>query len=213
MERVNLQQVRLYPTADTCVPTDPNSSKEVNFGAATELPLKGNDSVILARYDLDRIRGWTIGKVTWHGKLMRGQARALGFSALTADWEEGTGTLKEPSIGGATYRWADFKTKPWREEHTPLTHLIRGNGQSLTAYSSLPKAITEEDQWVSVQVDPIIVQALVAGAANTIAITDEKGQIGVPAIIASREDTNNCHYFEVEGGVCRHRGRRPDHRV
>ena len=201
MEPVNLQKVALYPTIDTCVPTDPNSSKEVNFGAATELSLKGNDSVILARYDIGRIHGWTIGKVTWHGKLIHGQARALGFSALTADWEEGKGTLKKSSIGGATCRWADFKTKPWREKHTPLTHLIRGNGQSLIAYAPLPKAITDEDQWVSVQVDPIIVQSLVAGSANTIAITDEKGQIGMPAIIASREDANNCHYFEVEGGV------------
>ena len=199
--RVPLQKATLYPTIDTCVPTELNSFREINFGAATELSLKGNDSVILARYNIDRIHGWTISKVTWHGKLRHGQARALGFSALTADWEEGKGTVKEPSIGGATCRWADFKTKPWREKHTPLTHLIRGNGQSLIAYASLPKAISEEDQWVSVQVDPRVLQALVAGAANTIAITDEKGQIGVPTIIASREDTNNCHYFEVEGGV------------
>ena len=201
VERTHLQQSSTHPTADTCVPIVSGSSKEINGGAATELPLQGNDSVILARYDLDRIRGWTIAKATWHGKLVRGQIRSLGFSALTAGWEEGSGTLKEAAKDGATYRWGDFKTKPWREERTPLTHLIRGNGRSLVAYSSLPKAVAEEDQWVSVQVDPIIVQALVAGAANTIAITDEKGQIGVPAIIASREDTNNCHYFDVEGGV------------
>lgn len=201
VERIHLRQSSTYPTADTCVPITPGSSKEVNGGAASELPLQGNDSVILARYDIERIRGWTIGKVTWHGKLNHGQVRSLGFSALTASWEEGTGNLKEWAKDGATYHWGDFKKTPWREEHTPLTHLIRGNGRSLIAYSSLPKAVVEEDQWVSVQVDPLIVQALVAGAANTIAITDEKGQIGVPAVFASREDTNNCHYFEVEGGV------------
>jgi hypothetical protein len=199
--RTNFRPARLYPTADTCVPIDPIGSKEINLGAASKLSLKGNESIILARYDFNQIRGWTIDKVTWHGKLMHGQARALGFSALTADWEEGKGTLKAPSIGGATYRWADFKKKPWREKHTPVTHLIRGNGRSLVAYAPLPKVIAEEGQWVSVEVDPIVVQALVAGAANTIAITDEKGQVGVPAIMASREDTNNCHYFEVEGGV------------
>jgi hypothetical protein len=201
VERANLQQSSAYPTADTCVPILPGNSKELNGGAASELPLQGNDSVILARYDIDRIRGWTIGKVTWHGKLLHGQVRSLGFSALTAGWEEGKGTLKEQAADGATYRWGDYKKQPWREERTPLTHLIRGNGQSLIAYSSLPKPVAEEDQWVSVQVDPIIVQALVAGAANTIVITDEKGQVGVPAIFASREDTNNCHYFEVEGGI------------
>lgn len=201
VERANLQQSSTYPSADVCVPTVPGSSKELNGGAATELPLQGNESVILARYDIDRIRGWTIAKVTWHGKLLRGQARSLGFSALTAGWEEGTGLLKDAATDGATYRWGDFRKMPWREERPPLTHLIRGNDRSLIAYSTLQKPVLEEDVWVSVQVDPIILQALVAGAANTIAITDEKGQVGVPAVFASRENTNNCHYFEIEGGM------------
>ena len=201
VDRANLRQSSIHPTADACVPILPSLSKEINGGAATELPLHGNESVILVRYDLERIRGWTISKGIWHGKLLRGQTRSLGFTALTADWEEGTGQLKDPAKDGATYRWADFEKKPWREESAPLTHILRGNGQSLAAYSSLATAVTGTDQWVSFPIDPVIVQALVAGAANTIAITDEKGQVAGQAVFASREDTNNCPYIEIEGGL------------
>ena len=200
VERALIQQSSTRPTADTCVPILANA-REANGGADTELPLQGNGSVILARYDLGRITGWTITKATWNAKLLRGQLRSLGFTALTAGWEEGGGTLKTPATDGATYRWGDFGKMPWRDERSPLTHLIRGNGQSLIAYSSLQKPVIEADQWVSIPVDPMIVQALVAGAANTIAITDEKGQVGVPAVFASRENTDNSHYFEVEGGL------------
>jgi hypothetical protein len=198
-ERTALRQQKIVPTADTCVFAQPAAGREVNGGAATELPLKGNDSFILTRYDVEKIRGWTLSKATWHGKVRQGRIASLGFSTIMADWTEGSGTLKGPATGGATYRWRDAKTKPWREPDVPVTHVIRGNGHSLMSVGEPDKPDNGTDDWIAVSFDPVVVQALIADAAYGIAITDEKGQRGIAAAIGSREDSNSCPFIEVEG--------------
>ncbi|MFH0953212.1 MAG: hypothetical protein V1873_02665, partial [Verrucomicrobiota bacterium] len=200
-DQVGLQKTKIFPSADTCVMIKPPGSREMNGGAAKELTLKGNDSVALTRYDVGAVRGWTITRATWRGKVLRGRARSLGFSTITMPWEEGSGTLKEPATSGATYSWANAKTKPWGMEGAPAPYALRGNGQSLMCVGMPTTEQTSTDEWVSVPVDPAVVQALVCGASHGIAITDEKGQLEAPVVIASREDKDNSYFIELDGGI------------
>lgn len=201
VDQLGLQKTKLMASADTCVMANPAGQREMNGGALAELPLKGNDSFILARYDADAIRNWTVTRATWHGKVLRGRVRALGFSTTTAPWEEGSGTLKEPASSGATFGWANAKTKPWRDDGAPLPYAIRGNGQSLMSAGIPQEAQDTADSWVAVPIDPVVVQALVCGAASGLVISDEKGQTEGTIVIAARDDTNSTHYIEVEGAL------------
>lgn len=193
------QEARIFPTADTCVVGEPAGARDENAGARTELLLKGTEGIVLAKYDTAKIRGWTLTKAVWHGKITRGRVSALGFSTVTADWEEGQGTQQTPASGGATFDGADGSAKPWREDGAPVTAVVRGNNQSVMTVGRPAAGEVGDEEWAEVPLDPVVVQALVAGASYGLAITDEKGQLGTSAFLASREDTNNCHFIDVQG--------------
>lgn len=197
IERAHLKQARLTPIADTSVAR----TADRNVGAATELVLKGNDAVALAQFDISRVRGWTINRATWHAKVKDGSARALGFSTLPTAWDEGKGTAQEPTTDGATFRWAGYGSRPWRKDGAPLSHVIRGNSGSLTAFGEPGPSPTNAEGWISVSIDPTVVQALVADAAMGLAIMDAKGQLDEGLTVASREDAADGHYLEVEGAL------------
>ena len=197
IERAHLKQARLTPVADTSV----SRNEDHNVGAATELLLQGNDSMVLAQFDISRIRGWTINRATWNAKVKSGRGRALGFSALPTPWDEGKGTTQDMTTAGATFRWANYGNRPWRQDGASLPHVIRGNGGSITAFGELGSTSTNADGWISISLDPIVIQALVADAAYGMAITDAKGQLDAPLSVASREDAENSHYLEVEGAL------------
>lgn len=212
-DRSHIRETKILPSADTSIMAGSPSLRELNGGAAPELHMSGQDSFVLANFDLGRIRGWTVSKATWNCKLKKGRLRTVGFSTITAPWTEGAGTLKEAPAEGATYRWANFRSLPWREDEAPVTWQMRGNGQSILAagvpcsrakpsLQGVPdKPDNTPDEWVAVPIDPVVIQALVAGVSYGLAITDEKGQFGSPIVIASREDTNDSHFIEVEGGL------------
>ncbi len=192
LDSANMRQEKILPTADTTVSTTARGRDTVR-GAMPEITIKGNESYVLTKFDLEKIAGWTVKKATWHAKLLKGRVSAVGFSTVTADWEEGQGP------GGATYNWADLKRVPWRDDEAPGTYVIRGNGQSLFAAAEPEKENVGAGEWASVPVDPLIIQALVAGASYGLAITDEKGQLATAAAFASREDTNDFPFIEVQG--------------
>jgi len=197
IERAHLKQARLTPKADVTV----SRNTDRNVGASTELVLKGHDALALAQFDVDRIRGWTINRATWHAKIKAGQSRAIGFSTLPILWDEGRGTAKEMSSDGATFRWAAYGTRPWRKDGAPLPHVIRGNAGSLTAFGDPLPISTNGSGWIAVPLDPTVVQALVAGTAGGLAILDAKGQLDSALTVASREDGENSHYLEVDGAL------------
>jgi len=199
MDTSLLQEKKIMANADTCIMVNPRASRELNGGALEEISLHGNDSFMLSHYDIDPIRGWTINKAIWIGKIKQGKVHTLGFSTIPVPWKEGTGTLQEKTTGGATYKWADYKRIPWREDEAPITYLTRGNNHSLFFAASPLEEQMGFDVWVKVEMNPVIVQSLVAGASHGIVITDEKGQLGKSISIASRADADSAYFIEVEG--------------
>ncbi|MBP7829359.1 MAG: fibronectin type III domain-containing protein [Kiritimatiellae bacterium] len=193
------QTARLLPLADTCIQAHLGTSPDRNAGRLGELPVKGNESFVLARYDLSAIRGWTVRRASWRARIRSGQPHTLGFTALRAPWEEGAHTPSEPPSRGATFRWADFNRTPWRADRPPFTHLLRGQPGYLFSVARPVRPSTAEDPWIEVPLNPVLVQALVSGAADSLAVSDEKGQLAGAFAIASREMPDESHFIEVEG--------------
>lgn len=193
-------KVTLKAIADAAVTIGPHGSmEEFNGGAVRDLPLRGNEQFFIAQYDLEKVQGWSITKAHWYGKVTTGQVHTLAFSTLPTPWQEGSGTLAEPAQGGATLRWADQGKTQWREDGIPLNYLIRGGGNSLMCTGSPVEEEQEPYAWVQIELNPALVQALIAGTAHGLAVTDEKGQLGTTATIASRENSRFNHYIEVVG--------------
>jgi len=194
----NPMKGKMDPLADTVVLTAPQG-RDRNGGGMTELPLKGGDSFLLARFDVRSVVGWTVTKASWHCKVLKGNLHTLSFSTVPVDWEEGVGTLDGPATDGATYADANAGKVPWTATHAPLAALLRGSGNSLVGYSEPDNPDNRAGDWVVYDLPVALVQALVSGSANSLAICDEKGQLAVESTIASREDESFAHYIEVEG--------------
>ena len=193
-------KVSLKALADTAIVLGrAGGADEKNGGAATELPLRGNEQFFIAQYDLERVRGWSITKAHWFGKVNSGRVRTLGFSTIPAPWQEGTGTPDAPAEGGATLHWADHGKTQWCGDGAPLAYLIRGGGGSFFSTGDPAEGQGDPDTWVQIEMDPAIVQALIAGTAHGIAVTDEKGQLGTATTIASKENSRFAQYIEVVG--------------
>ncbi|HOW98746.1 MAG TPA: hypothetical protein PK634_13270, partial [Kiritimatiellia bacterium] len=193
------QTARLAPLADTCIQAHLGTSPDRNGGRLGELPVKGNESFFLARYDLSAIRGWTIRRASWHARVRSGQPHTLGFTLVRAPWEEGSHTLSDSPSGGATFRWAHFNRNPWRADRPPFTHLLRGQPGYLFSVARPLAPPSADNPWIEVPVNPILLQAMAAGLADSLAVSDEKGQLAGAFAVASREMPDEAHFIEVEG--------------
>lgn len=201
---VQTETVQLFPLADTAVLVSQRG--EVNAGAATNLPIRGNEAFLLARYDTAPVRGWTIMRATWVARIANGDRARLGFSAIATPWQEGSGLLEGRASNGATFAWADFGKTRWRDDELPFSYMIRGHGGApfclgapLAPEPAAAAAAPATDGWVRISVDPAVVQALVAGRAHGLAISDELGQLGETWWVPSREAGKDSHYLWVEG--------------
>ncbi len=196
------EQVRLLPIADTAVIASHLGGETLNAGAATNLPIRGNDAFLLARYDVSRLRGWTILRATWSAKLGKKAKPQFGFSAVYTPWQEGGGTFETRASNGATFVWAEFGKTRWRDDELPFSYVIRGNGTAPFCHGSVlnvagPAAQT--DEWIHVEIDPALVQGMAMGLVQGLAISDEKGQLGDTWWVPSREAAQDSHYLAIEG--------------
>jgi len=193
------QTVTVVPLADTTILTEPPGERNRNSGKSTRLLLEGNKAFALVKFDLGSMRGWTIKSAVWHAKLDSGSAHEFGFSTIMNDWKEGDGRGRGKPGDGANYyltgRGSDF----WSKNEGPVTYVMRGNGQSLFSVNYVPAEQNRSREWISLSVHPVLVQALIAGAAKGIAITDETGQSSVSPISIYSRETSASHYLEVKG--------------
>jgi hypothetical protein len=187
---------KLLPVADTLVAAPPLQDR--NGGSVAQLALKGADRVMLARFDLAAVQGWTVVRAVWHAKTMAGRLGSLSFSTVPVDWQEGGGDLSEAS-DGATYQGADGPDAPWTPERLPFPAVTRGRGGSRVCFAEPDNPENQTGDWVKYELKPEVVQALISGAAHGLAIMDEKGQLNLDAAIASREDQEYFHFLEVDG--------------
>jgi hypothetical protein len=201
---VQTETVQLLPKADTAIFSTPRGDL-INAGAATNLPIRGNEAFFLAQYDTSPVHGWTILRAQWVARIEGADRARFGFSAVMAPWQEGSGTLESRASNGATFAWADFGKTRWRDDRLPFSYMIRGNGGALYCLGETPavgagaNSAAATDGWIRINIDPAIVQAMAAGLAHGLAVSDERGQLGETWWVPSREAGTNLHYLLVEG--------------
>jgi len=197
-----IHTAKLMPTADTTIFCRPASLRTANVGSDPALRLQGRRTFAICNYDVSAIHMWTIHRAVWHAHLESGDIRELGFSTVPAAWVEGHGTFDTPHSDGAAYNRPQSSRNSWSSDATPLDLLVRGNGGSI--YCTSPVELAEPgttDMWISVAIDPSVVQAMVSGGSHGIAIFDETGRThSRPAVIASRE-SRFSHYLEIFGSI------------
>jgi len=150
---------------DTWVSAYP-SEREGNNGASPRLKLKGIQEFSLLDGDFSAVKGQRIIRATL--RLHRASAERLGrvtVATVTAGWEEGAGKNYARLPGAACFLLPGVKPD--------ITAVTLGNGGSIWRFADV--AAPDADGWLSIRVDPAIVQARVAGRSQGFAVIDDVG--------------------------------------
>jgi hypothetical protein len=190
------EEVRLRCTADTNLSSYPGEA-DFNYGQSSRLRLKGIQMMALFRFDLAPVKNWKVEKAVLHLRYAGTdrKLKTLGFSTIAGPWEEGTG-VAEKKPGESCFTWSAYGRTRWAGPETDFTDVSFTAGHTLAAYADLKE---EADGWFSVEVDPKIVQAMIAGLSYGMAVTDEKGQTAANNDVYSREQNNSAPYLVLTG--------------
>jgi hypothetical protein len=172
--------------ADTNISSHP-SERDRNFGRGSHIRLKGHEMLMLAKFDIARVRDWTVE----HASLFLHAARphklkTIGISTVAADWTE----------NGAMFTWANAGQRRWGGRQSDFTDAALTAAGTEVHYSDLKQ---HDDGWFEVEVPPQFVHALINGESFGLAVTDEKGQTRANNDVHSREQSGFEPYLVVAG--------------
>jgi glycosyl hydrolase family 123 len=188
--------IKLPVTAD-CGISNERGHLEENSGASVSVPVRQNQNwsgfeskTYLMSFDTEAIRGWTVSRAWLNIFVARGDLYGIGLSTVLADWEEGSGLNGQTGRGGASWKWAREpeagKTAgmennwSWPESgiysvswaHPDARYYHAGPGM-------IEKTLLEDGRilHLRIPVEPSLVEALAAGLAGGLILTDDKGQV------------------------------------
>ncbi len=194
-------EARLRCTADTNV-SSYEGERNANYGQSTRLRLKGIQMLALFQFDTAPIAGWKVSKATLHLRYANAdrKLRTLGISTISAPWQEGTG-VQEAKPGETSFLWRENGKTRWTGPDTDFTDVSYTAGHTIASYADIrmEPGKAGEEGWFTVNVEPKLVQALVAGVSYGLAVSDEKGQTAANNDVYSREQSNSQPYLTVEG--------------
>ncbi|NPV47065.1 MAG: hypothetical protein HPY69_08895 [Armatimonadetes bacterium] len=198
--------VRLPVIADTSLQA---YAEEVNCnsGAVANLRIKGNEHYLLLKFDLAAITGWQVRRARLylhdsHPNMLR----TLGLSTVAADWTEGTGD-GGPAQDGCTFTRANWPDGLWAWPGSDFLDVALTGGNTIVRYADIQPGA---DGWFSVEVDPVLIHAMLSGASHGLCVSDEKGQTRHNNDVHSREQSSFAPYLEVEGGPAGELGPLPE---
>lgn len=190
------EPVRLPVVADTSLQVHPSEIK-CNSGAASSLRVKGNEHYLLLKFDLGPIAGWQVRKATLYlHDSHPNKLRTVGLSTLAADWQEGTGS-GGPATDGCTFTHAVWPDTLWAGPGSDFLDVALTHGNTLVRYTDIQPVA---DGWFTVDVDPVLVHAMLTGGSYGLCVSDEKGQTAANNDVHSREQRAFAPYLMVEGG-------------
>ncbi len=195
-------EVRLRCVADTNISSH-SAERELNYGRAPRLRLKGIEMLALFRFDTQPIQDWTVASARLYLR-HAGETRmlkTLGISTVSSPWEEGTGA-GERKPGECCFDWAELGGRHWAGARSDFTDVTFLPERSLVSYADIRE---EGDDWFSVPVDPVLVQAMRWSVSYGMAVSDEKGQTMANNDVYSREQSGSEPYLVVEGRPGRER--------
>lgn len=173
------------------------TERNLNYGLNSRLRIKGIEMMALFQFDTRPVTGWKVSGATLYLRYAGGEQklRTLGFSTISAPWQEGTGTA-EQKPGETCFNWSALGKQRWHGPDTDFTDVSFTAGNTLASYADITLL---ENGWFRVPVDARLVQALIDGLSYGLAVTDEKGQTRANNDIYSREQSGSEPYLVVEG--------------
>jgi len=184
---------RLECTADTNL-SSYETERELNYGASARIRLKGIQMLGLFRFDVAPLAGKVVEAATLHLRYAGSdrRLRTIGLSTLAEPWDEGDGR-GDRRPGQACFVGARLGARAWAPDATDFAEVVfRDPG--VRGYADVKD---DSAGWFNVEVAPTAVQAMVAGLATGLVVTDEKGQTGANNDVYSREQHGSEPYLTV----------------
>jgi len=186
---------RLACTADTNL-SSYETETLLNYGASPRIRLKGIQMLGVFQFDLKPVSGMVIERARLHLRYAGTdrKLRTLGFSTVAVPWTEGAG--RGDRVAGATcFASPELGVRHWTTKDSDFTDAAFLPEASLVSYSDVRN---DGDGRLSAEIDPRIVQAMLAGLSYGLAVTDEKGQTMANNDVFAREQYGSAPYLSVE---------------
>ncbi|HZE97161.1 MAG TPA: hypothetical protein VE981_09040 [Planctomycetota bacterium] len=186
--------LRLPCIADTVLSSS-GSEVNLNGGDRSNIRLKGIEDLSILDFDVTAVKGKTVEEArlfitpTGPNKL-----RSLGISTISSPWKEGTGTGTPAKAGEACFAEAAHGERPWAHPGSDFNAVSYGHGGSLW-FSRELKA--EADGWLSIEVPPALIHAMVEGNSFGLALSDEHAETMHNNSIYTREQTAKAPHMVV----------------
>ncbi len=183
---------KLAITADVGICAHP---KEVslNTGGSGRVRIKGNEHYYLFDFDVSKVRGCRVTSATLHLKLANGRIRRAAVCTVPIPWFEGTASGK-PQNGSSCFTHVKYPKQAW----TP------GGGTVMDATFNSPdmmwrpaRVTVAKDRWMTIRVDPRLVQAVAAGLSHGLILSSETGQTRENHDVFTREQGASKPYLTI----------------
>jgi len=191
--------VKLPATADIWLSDANEDERNVSLGNRRRFKLKSIQEMAAIRFDASRIRGREVTKAKlllkpWGPHRMH----YLRVSTVNQDWREGQATLFFLKADGATWWYASsIPPKHWAWKGSHFADVIMTSGNTLATWGALKE---EQDGWISINLPPDLVYALIARDTDGLAVVDGGNLSYHNNFIYSRESRGRAPYVQVELG-------------
>ncbi|MFC1582331.1 hypothetical protein ACFL4W_02210 [Planctomycetota bacterium] len=192
-----------------------NEEKEHSMGKTPKFKIKGRDEFALMDFETEILKGKEVVSAYLHcrnidpaeevKRLGLGDRpdvlRHIGVSTVSSRWEEGQGSASykaDTEGGGASFNEASTGKRPWAWKGSRLFDVIMGRGHGLY---SIDQREHLGDHWWRVKVDPAVIQALVAGKGDGLAVMEMTSGAGWAAgnnYVHTRESQDGAPYLMLE---------------
>ncbi|MDX2035331.1 MAG: DUF4091 domain-containing protein [Isosphaeraceae bacterium] len=205
------ETIRVEISRDTWLSNVGREADGSNGGAA-RLKVKSHQELSLIDIDPAPLRGRVIRRARLH--VTRSSPAILlrvSVGTVAAEWVEGTASNYDEQKGSSTFRRRRHPDVPWTVETSDLCSVILGNGGTIWHSSDASAPDAEGRQ--TIEVDPAIVAARVAGISHGFVIFDDTGSewtrqgetftaIPMPNRLFFSKDSNrkSAPWFELELG-------------
>ena len=179
-----------------------------SMGRTETMKLKVLQELAVMAFDVSQLKGRHIKSAelfiqpaSTEGKLLierrQTNLKWIVVSTVSSHWVEGEQSeayKTDPKGHGATYNEASYQRKAWAWKGSDLSFVINGQLNSIYGVHELVKA--EGGYW-KVAVDPVVVQALVAGLGDGVSLMDGSGAVTHNSFLYSRKAKGKEPYLLV----------------
>ncbi len=187
-----LAQQRLEVTADTSIYLS-EGEERVNGGGRSTLRLKGIHNILLLDVDAAPLKGRRVEEARLFLRTAGPhKLRVLGLSSVASPWVEGQGN--GPAKPGESSS-LDSGRGPWAGPGSDFLSAVFGMSGTIWFRRDVR---LEADGWISVDVPPALLHALVEGTSHGLAVSDEKNQTMANNDVYSREQSSSKPYVTAK---------------